>query len=726
MSKHSDSATPLPTGKTYPDVPLLPSSKVRDHHRQRQAIVYVRQSTAQQISDNRESTARQYQLEHRAVHLGWSPASVHIVDEDQGRSGQSAEGRPGFQFLLAEIALDHVGIVLGLEMSRLARSNKDWHQLLELCAMFRTLLADQDGVYDPTDHNDRLLLGLKGTMSEAELHLLRSRLYQGLLNKARRGEVFNHPPIGYMKLPSGEFAMDPDEQAQSVVRLIFDQFDRQGTIYGVLRYLVKHDIRVPVRGITGTQRGVLEWRRPNRASMQGMLDHPIYAGFYRWGYRTIDPRRKKAGQPRSGRVKRAVDECLVLLPGHCPAYITEERFDANQQRLRANRAKVLGAPRRGPSLLGGLLICARCGCRLLVNYHNNGHGLRYTCSRAMLTYGDPECQSLEGERVDAFVAQQVLAALSPAALELHLAAAQDVETQRRLLHQQWQQRVERAGYAVERAQRQYQRVEPENRLVARSLEQSWEEALREQRQVQEEYAKFCRVQPARLSAAEQEQVRALAGDIPALWQAETTTAADRQRLVRMLIERVEIEVQGQSEQVDIAIHWKGDCVTRHRLLRGVQRYEQLADYPRLQARLSELRGAGKSMAEIAGCLNAEGFHPPRRVACFTGGMVAGLLARQGTRGTQQRGLEVARLLRPGEWLLADLACHLGMPQTTLHRWRKAGWVRARKLSLPGGPWAMVASGPERRRLARLRRFQGQKPNHPIPEELTTPEPASTR
>src|SRR5688572_1459243 len=237
------------------------SSKVKLHHLARKALVYIRQSTAQQVLNNRESTARQYALDQRAVQLGWPAAVVEIVDEDQGRSGRTAEGRSGFAYLLSQVALNRVGIILGLETSRLARSNKDWHQLLELCALFQTLLADQDGVYDPTQYNDRLLLGLKGTMSEAEIHLLRQRMYEGLLHKARKGEVYNHPPIGYVKTAAGGFALDPDEQVQGVVRLIFEQFDRQGTVCGLLRWLVREQVLIPVRPIQRSQKGQLQWRR---------------------------------------------------------------------------------------------------------------------------------------------------------------------------------------------------------------------------------------------------------------------------------------------------------------------------------------------------------------------------------------------------------------------------------------------------------------------------------
>lgn len=706
----------VPTG-------VLASAKVRPTHLMRNAIVYVRQSTPQQLLDNKESTSRQYGLQHRATSLGWPAAQVQVIDEDQGRSGQSAADRPGFQHLLAEVALGHVGIVLGLEMSRLARSCKDWHQLLEVCAVFDALLADQDGVYDPRDYNDRLLLGLKGAISEAELHLLRNRMYEGLLNKARRGEVYNHPPIGYVKSPSGDFALDPDEQARAVVRLVFEQFERLGSAHGVLRYLAEHGIQLPVRPIHGEQRGQLQWHRPNRVTVHGILEHPLYAGYYRWGCRTIDPRKKVAGRPRSGRVKRQPNECLVLLPGHCPAYITAERFWDNQERLRRNRCgrDTPGAARAGPSLLGGLLCCGLCGYRMQVNYGNSGSGLRYVCSRVHVAYGGPHCQSLAGGRLDALVAEQVLEAVKPAALELHLAAAADVQEQRRLLHEQWRLRLERADYEVERAARQYHHVEPEHRLVARALERQWEESLCQRQQARQEHERFCHTQPATLSEEERDQIRALASDLPDLWSAETTTASDRQRVVRLLVERVVVAVQGQSDQVEVAIHWVGGSVSRHRLVRSVGRYQQLADYPRLCARLAELRGQGKSLEEVARRLNEEGLHPPKRVERFSGGMIWGLLSRQCAGASRSKAEERAAQLVQGEWLLGELARFLGMPPVTLHRWRKAGWVQARKLTVAGGLWAIVATGAERRRMAKLRQFQNASPNRPIPCELTTPQ-----
>lgn len=699
--------------------PCTLSAKVKPCHLARKAIVYVRQSTTQQVLNNRESTARQYALDRRAVQLGWLAESVQIVDEDQGLSGRTAEGRSGFAYLLSQVALNQVGIVLGLETSRLARSNKDWHQLLDLCAIFQTLLADGDGVYDPTQYNDRLLLGLKGTMSEAEIHLLRNRMYEGLLNKARRGEVCSHAPIGYIKAPEGGFALDPDEQVQGVVRLIFEQFERQGTVCGLLRYLVQNQIRVPVRPHQRAQRGQLQWRRPNRVTLQCLLHHPIYAGYYRFGHRAVDPRKKVPGRRQSGRTLRAPHDCLVLLPERVPAYISAERYWANQERLRQNRAHAdsLGAPRQGPALLSGLLTCGRCGYRMVVNYNNAHNGLRYNCHRALTCYGEPECQSLSGVCLDAFVVEQVLAALQPAALELHLAAADDIEQQRQRLHQHWQQKLERASYEAERAARQYGEVEPENRLVARELERRWEQALHEQTRVQQEYDAFGAERPAKLSAAQRAQIRQLAEDLPRLWSAIGTLPTDRQRLMRLLIEKIVVEVQGSSERVKLAITWSGGCVSQHEIVRPVSSYAQLVDYPRLCARIEGMRATGQSMDEIANALNAEGFHPPKCVERFSGGMVAGFLARKYQKDGVAHSVRVAQALRKGEWLLGDLARHLGVPQPTLHHWRRAGWVQARKLPVPGGLWAIAATGAERHRLARLRRHQQTKPNQAIPDDL---------
>ena len=451
----------------------LRSPKLRPWHLDRVAVVYVRQSTPQQVLDHRESTARQYALADRAVALGWTRDRVTTIDDDLGKSGQSIEGRPGFQRLLAEVALDRVGLILGLEMSRLARSCKDWHQLLELCGRYRVLLADADGIYDPTEHSDRLLLGLHGVMNEAELHVLNQRMYQGKLNKARRGELLSTPPIGYVRLPTGEWAIDPDEQVQAVVRLVFDQFDREATMHGLLRYLVHHHVRIPVRLAGGPNKGQLDWRRPNRATLQNLLRHPSYAGAYRFGHRPVDPRRKQPGRPSTGKLVRRPEDCLVLIRDRLPAYISWDRFEANQARLTANRNRPAtpGAPRSGPAMLAGLVRCGRCGRRMVVRYSGPNGRLSYTCTRGSADYAEPLCQGLSnGAALDDLATGQLLAAVAPAALEASLAAVAEVERQRAELTRQWELRRERAAYDVDRACRQFQACEPENRLVARELD----------------------------------------------------------------------------------------------------------------------------------------------------------------------------------------------------------------------------------------------------------------
>jgi hypothetical protein len=307
-------------------------------------------------------------------------------------------------------------------------------------------------------------------------------------------------------------------------------------------------------------------------------------------------------------------------------------------------------------------------------------------------------------------------------LELHLAAAADVEQERGRLHRHWHQQLERARYELERADRQYQAVEPENRLVARELERRWEKALQDQRRLQEDYERFCQQQPPTLSAAEREQIRALAGAIPELWDADTTTPADRQRIVRFLIERIVLTVQGNSERLTVTTHWTGGWSSTHELARPVQRYDQMAEYPRLRQRIQELRGQGLSMGQVAQCLNHEGFRPPKRALRFSGAMVAGFLAKDGRSGPRPRALAAGTLLQKGEWLLSDLARHLGMPSATLHRWRKVGWVHARKLPVPGGHWAIWADKTELKRLGRLRRFRRGWFIKSPPADLTTPKP----
>jgi DNA invertase Pin-like site-specific DNA recombinase len=698
------------------------AGKVRPRHLDRIAIVYVRQSSPQQVLEHRESAALQYGLRRRAVALGWAEDRVVVIDEDQGRSGQTAEGRLGFQRLLAEVGLDHVGLILGIEMSRLARSCKDWHQLLELCALFQTLLADQDGLYDPGDYNDRLLLGLKGTMSEAELHILKGRMMAGRRNKARRGELFNHAPIGFVRLPGAGMTLDPDEQVRDVVRLIFDKFDELGTVSGVLRYLVCSRILLGVRPHFGPDRGTLQWRRPNRVTLTFLLHHPIYAGAYSHGRRPTDPRRKVPGRPATGRKLVPMGSWDVLIRDHLPAYISWPRYEANLARLARNSARVaaMGAPREGDSLLAGLVTCGRCGRRMMVAYSGRSNRLRYSCQRAAIEYAEPACQSLAGEGLDALIERQVLIALEPASLALSMGAGDGLRLERERLMRHWLQRLERARYEADRAARQYHAIEPENRLVGRELERRWEKALAEARDVEEQFDRFKGDQPGELTTTERDMILSLSSDLPSLWRAATTSASDRRVVVRDLVERVAVAVQGETEWVDVSIHWSGGFVSHHQLRRPVRRLEQLRDFATLISRVDELHDAGKTSGEIAATLNQEGFHPAKRRETYNRSMVRQLLSRRGRTGPRPRVASDGDPLQANEWWLSDLSRELEMPQPTVHSWLRRGWIGSRKSAIAGGRWILWADAEELARLRRLRCSPRSWSDTPYPAELTTP------
>jgi DNA invertase Pin-like site-specific DNA recombinase len=625
-----DTTRRSPTEPTLPQSTSLGAGRrftaISDWHLSRLAIVYVRQSSMQQIFDHQESRERQYALADCAAALGWPRERIVVIDDDQGRSGRTVEQRPGFQRVLAEVTLDHVGIVLGLEISRLSRSSKDWYHLLEVCAIFGTLLADQDGIYDASDSNDRLVLGLKGTMSEVELTTMRNRLERGKLHKAERGELILTVPCGYLKLPHGEVIFDPDEQVRATVHLIFAKFAELGSFGKVYRYLRQNKICVGCRVQQGPRRGELMWRPVSRALLGRMLHHPIYAGAYSYGRRRVDPKRTAAngGKVRMQYVPMA--QWKVLKHDRFPAYITWERYLANQHRLQENRSwpDAPGVPRAGAALLPGLLVCGACGRRMHAGYRTKAKPY-YECMRRKLE--GSMCCGLGAAAIDDLVGQQVLHALEPAALELSLQAQEHVHQERERLHQHWQQRLERATQETRRAERQYQAVEPENRLVARTLEQRWEEALRTQCALQEDYDRFLKEQPRQLHAEERARIVALASDIPTLWHSPETSAAERKEIVRLLVKRVVVHVQADSERGSVEIAWCGGPTTSHEVVRSVSRYESLSAYPALLKRVRQLRKDGLTIAQVARELNKEGYRTPRSRKGYTSTSVRKLLSR---------------------------------------------------------------------------------------------------
>jgi DNA invertase Pin-like site-specific DNA recombinase len=695
--------------------------KIRPRHCERLAVVYVRQSTPQQVVGNRESADLQYQLRQRAVALGWADDRVVVIDDDQGISGTSVENRPGFQRLLAEVSLGHVGVVFGREMSRLSRSCKDWYQPLELCGLFRVLLADADGVYDPTDPNDRMLLGLRGMMSEAEVHVLKARMHQGKLNKARRGELFTCVPVGYVRPPEGGIAMDPDEQVRSVVSLVFAKFAELGSLTKTHAYFAANDIRLGFRVYKGPGKGRLEWRRPRRSALYEMLRHPIYAGAYAYGRSPFDPARRVAGKPKSGRWNAPLEEWVCLLRDAVPAYISWEQYEANRRRLAENdrgpgSKKATG---RAPTLLNGIVRCGRCGRPMAARNARASANPRYACDWEAREYGGPRCQGLVAAYPDRLVESLVLKAVEPASLELSLRAAERVERDRERLHAHWKQRVERAEYEADRAWRQYDAVDPENRLVARELERQWERKLAERRRLAEDYDRFQAEQPRRLSPSDRERITALAADLPGLWHSPTTTGGDRRAIIRLLIERVEPARDGESERIDVAIHWRGGTVTRHAIRQGLRTYRSLGGMTRLRERISELRGDGWTADAIAEALNREGYQAARGDR-FTGNGVRQFMSRFGPKGVPAGVRDASDLPGPGEWWLPTLAAELGVKPIVVHRWRWSGWLLARQLRGENGRWIVWADAAEVGRLRRLRAFETERRGRRTPPfELTS-------
>ena len=456
----------------------------------------------------------------------------------------------------------------------------------------------------------------------------------------------------------------------------------------------------------------------------------FYAGAYRWGHRSVDPRKKIPGRPTTGRTFNAHDECRVLIRERFSAYISWETFENNQRKMAENSTlgKMLSAPRHGPSVLSGLVVCGRCGHRMFVGYGNTKgqKTLRYSCQRDAIDYGVDSCQSLSGRALEAFVVERLMQAVAPASLELSLAATQEIERERKQLDHQWQQRLARTRYEVEHARKQHAAVDPEYRLVARELERRWDEALRTGEQLQADYTIFLRDSPTQLTPQERDQVLALSRDIPTLWKATTTTPQDRQRIARLLLEQVTVTVEGTTDRVEVELRWAGGFLSQHVLSRSVQTDRQLSNYEELVARIDMLRKQGRTLPEVAETLNAEGFHPPKRSPCFTSGILSGFLRERGVRsGPLPRSVTTESHLSDNEWWLVDLAKELSMPIATMHRWQRVGWVTSRKIIPAGGRWAIFADIDEMLRLRNLRDAPRGWPQ-PYPKELITPKPKAEK
>jgi DNA invertase Pin-like site-specific DNA recombinase len=663
--------------------------KVTPTHLRRAALVYVRQSTLAQVDRNRESTARQYDLVARAERLGWPRGAVRVIDDDLGVSGASAAGRSGFAELAAQVGLGQVGIVLALECSRLARNNADWYRLLDLAGITDTLIADADGIYHPGLFNDRMLLGMKGTMSEAELHILRARLDGGIRNKAARGELRRGLPVGLVwGEADGEIRWHPDEAVTGVITAIFERFAVTGSVRGVWLWLRDQGLQFPLQPTAYLRGEDITWVEPTYHAVHNVLTHPGYAGAYAFGKTRQRRRIGEDGVVRTSRHKLPQGEWEVLITDHHRGFIDWETYQANQARIGANtrpRAHEpgTGAVREGCALLQGLATCGTCGRKLAVYYDGPSKSTPgyYCTGTGQLVEGrGTRHLRVGGVAIDTAVTTAFLAALQPAALQACLHAAQQLEDGHDAALAQWRRQVEQARYRAGKAERRYRAVDPDNRLVARGLETEWNAALQQLANAEEELARREQARPKTLTPQEKQAILALGNDLDGVWSAATTTDKDRKRLLHSLLDEVNISVRRDHDKgrADLVLRWKGGAITELSAplkRKPPQRLRTEEDTIDLLRRLA----VHYPDATIAGILNRQGRHTARGLS-FTASRVQSLRHHWNIPCHEPGDPQEGELLT-----VADAAKQLGLAPSTLHRWLNEGFIAGEQLT-PGAPW----------------------------------------
>lgn len=652
-------------------------------HRARRAAIYVRQSTLTQVAENLESQRRQYGLVERAVELGWRRNEVLVIDDDLGVSGSGAP-RSGFDRLVAEVSLGHIGVIFAIEVSRLARNNRDWYHLLDLCALVDTVIGDADGLYHPSVFNDRLLLGLKGTMSEVELHLIRSRLNGGLWEAARRGELRTHLPVGYEHDRDGRIVKTPDEAVRETIDLVFRKFAELGSARQVVALLRDGGIALPHRDLRD---GRMSWLPADYAPVHRILTNPVYAGVYAYGRSKTEKHLDEQGRVRVRQRLRPASEWQVLIEDHHPSFVSYQAFLEIQARLRSNwRAPLTesrGAVREGAALLQGLIRCGRCGRRMQVTY-SGGHGKvrRYSCHQAhRMQAAERACQSLGGVRLDLRVAEAFVTALEPASLEATMAALRDSEQAWEVDRKQRLLMVEQARFQAERARRQFDQVEPENRLVARTLEREWETRLAVVTEREHDLARFHTSRPVPLCAEEITWLRSAGADLRSVWNADTTSHRERKQLLRCLIKEVVVTVHRERSEADVTVVWAGGAATglTAKLNRTGEHHRVATDDV-----LNFVRRLAPQYTneQIAFILNAKHLRTGQGNS-FTARRVATLRVRLG--------IPSPRVPTPvdtddASWMdVPSAARELGVSVDTIRRWARERFLEARQV-MPQAPW----------------------------------------
>jgi DNA invertase Pin-like site-specific DNA recombinase len=641
--------------------------KVKPSHLKRNAYLYVRQSTPRQVFENVESGKRQYALRQRAIALGWSEDRIIVIDTDQGHSGASVTDREGFQHLVSEVGLGHAGIVLGLEVSRLARNSTDWHRLLEICALTDTLILDEDGLYDPAHFNDRLLLGMKGTMSEAELHVLRARLQGGILNKARRGELYLQPPVGLVYNSQGALTLDPDQQVQQSLRWLFETFRRTGSATATAKAAREQGVSFPRRCRTGARKGDLLWGGLRHGQVLSILHNPRYAGAFVYGRHHT--RKKLDGAISVQRLQR--DQWDTLIVDAHAGYLSWEQYEDNEKRLHES-AQAIGTdrrhspPREGPALLQGLVLCGRCGNRMTVRYHSRHGSLcpEYLCQREGIENAQPICQHIPGTGIDRAVGELLVQAVNPVVLEVSLAVEQELQSRLDEADRLRRSQVERARYEAELAEQRYMRVDPNHRLVADSLEADWNHKLHALTEAQQNYERR-REQDHKLSTSEQRSaILALASDFPRLWHDKNTPDRERKRMVRLLLEDVTLN---RAQQITLHIRFKGGAHKTLILPLPLNAWQRSKTSPAIVQQIDHLL-EHHTPAQIAALLNKQGLVSGTGKA-FHSKLVTRIQCRYGLKSHYDR------LREAGLLTLQEMANVLGITPARVKIWHHHGLLR---------------------------------------------------
>ncbi len=530
-------------------------TKIQNRHLEKPAYVYLRQSTMGQVRHHRESTERQYALRDKAESLGWRADMIRILDGDLGLSGTRTDQREDFKTLVADVSMNQVGAVFSLEASRLSRSNTDWHRLLELCSLTKTLILDEDGCYDPSDFNDQLLLGLKGTMSQAELHFMRARLLGGKLNKARKGELRCPLPIGYVYDEEGKTIIDPDLEVQGAIRRLFDAFREVGSAYGVVHLFGRDQLRFPKRAYGGAWDGKLVWGNLVHGRVRDVLRNPGYAGAYVYGHYSYEKTIAEDGQIKSKIIEKPIDQWEVLIRDHHEGYVTWEEYLENRRVLAKNQTNAKGCllpgpAREGLALLQGLLICADCGRKIYIRY--TGNGGTYPCYQCTWRKRDglshKHCISIPCRVLDEAVSARVVEVLQPSQINVAVRAFEELERRTGAIDRQWQLRIQRAEYEAQLAQRRYEEVDPSNRLVASTLEKRWNDALVGLEAVRQQYEEQQKIAGLSDIARRKSEILSLGRDLPRLWKWKTTKDKDRKRILRLLLKDITVKKAAEEKE----------------------------------------------------------------------------------------------------------------------------------------------------------------------------------